>query len=134
MNETFVIIKPDAVAAGHVGHILTTYEEAGLTIKSMELRTIDGAFSDQHYAEHVERDYYPPLRKFMTSGPLVALILEGENAIQKVRELNGVTDPSKADEGTIRQRFGTSVRENGVHASDSQDNAASEIALWFPER
>lgn len=134
MNETFVIIKPDAVAAGHVGHILTTYEDAGLTVEAMELRTIDGPFSDKHYAEHLERDYYPPLREFMTSGPLVAVILSGDDAIQKVRALNGVTDPSKADEGTIRQRFGTSVRENGVHASDSEATAASEIALWFPQR
>lgn len=134
MNETFVIIKPDAVAAGHVGHILTTYEDAGLTVEAMELRTIDGAFSDKHYAEHLERDYYPPLREFMTSGPLVAVILSGDDAIQKVRALNGVTDPSKADEGTIRQRFGTSVRENGVHASDSEATAAAEIALWFPQR
>lgn len=133
MNKTFVIIKPDAVAAGHVGQILAIYEDAGLSIEAMELRTIDGAFSDKHYAEHLERDYYPPLRTFMTSGPLVALILSGENAIQQVRDLNGVTDPAKAAEGTIRQRFGTNVRENGVHASDSEETAAAEIKLWFPK-
>lgn len=132
MNRTFVIIKPDAVDAGHVGAILTTYEEAGLTIDAMDLRTIDGAFADQHYAEHVERDFYPPLREFMTRGPLVALILSGDDAVTAVRELNGVTDPAEAAEGTIRARFGSSVRENCVHGSDSPESAEAEIGLWFP--
>lgn len=132
MNRTFVIIKPDAVDAGHVGAILTTYEEAGLTIEAMDLRTIDGAFADQHYAEHVERDFYPPLREFMTRGPLVALILSGDDAVTAVRELNGVTDPAQAAEGTIRARFGSSVRENCVHGSDSSESAEAEIGLWFP--
>lgn len=132
MNRTFVIIKPDAVDAGHVGAILTTYEEAGLAIEAMDLRTIDGAFADQHYAEHVERDFYPPLREFMTRGPLVALILSGDDAVTAVRELNGVTDPAQAAEGTIRARFGSSVRENCVHGSDSSESAEAEIGLWFP--
>lgn len=132
MTRTFVIIKPDAVAAGHVGEVLSTYEEAGLTIEAMELRTIDGEFSDQHYAEHVGREYYPSLRDFMTSGPLIALILSGDDAVARVRALNGATDPAKAEEGTLRRRFGTSVQRNTVHASDADDTAAREIALWFP--
>lgn len=133
MNErTFVIIKPDAVAAGHVGNILDRYEQAGFRPEAMELRTIDGDFADQHYAEHVDRDYYGPLREFMTQGPLVAMILTGENALSGVRELNGATDPAKADAGTIRADFGTSVRTNCVHASDSAESAVSEIGLWFP--
>ena len=133
MNErTFVIIKPDAVAAGHVGNILNRYEEAGFRPEALEMRSIDGDFADQHYAEHLERDYYPPLRKFMTDGPLVAMILTGENALLGVRELNGATDPAKADTDTIRADFGTSVRTNCVHASDSSESATSEIGLWFP--
>lgn len=133
-EQTFVIIKPDAVAAGHVGDILARWEGAGLRVEALELRTIDGDFADRHYAEHVERDFYPPLRVFMTSGPLVAGILAGAGAIEKVRDLNGVTDPAKADAGTVRADFGSSVRENAVHASDSPESAAAEIALWFPER
>ncbi len=135
MNErTFVIIKPDAVAAGHVGNILNRYEEAGFRPEAMELRTIDGEFADRHYAEHLGRDYYPPLREFMTQGPLIAMILAGENALEGVRELNGATDPAKADADTIRADFGTSVKSNCVHASDSPESAASEISLWFPGR
>ncbi len=133
MNErTFVIIKPDAVAAGHVGNILNRYEESGFRPQAMELRTIDGDFADQHYAEHLGRDYYPPLREFMTEGPLVAMILIGDDALDGVRELNGATDPAKAEANTIRADFGTSVRTNCVHASDSPESATSEINLWFP--
>ena len=97
----------------------------------MDLRRIDGEFADRHYAEHLERDFYPPLREFMTSGPLIALILSGDDAISKVRDLNGATDPAKADAGTIRADFATSVRENAVHASDSPESAEREIALWY---
>ncbi|MEO7586742.1 MAG: nucleoside-diphosphate kinase [Arachnia sp.] len=134
IERTFVIIKPDAVAAGHVGNILNRYEEAGFRPEAMEMRTIDGDFADKHYAEHLERDYYPPLREFMTEGPLVAMILSGRGALLGVRDLNGLTDPSKAAPGTIRADFGTSVRTNCVHASDSPESAASEIGLWFPGR
>lgn len=131
-ERTFVIIKPDAVAAGHIGNILNRYEEAGLRPEAIEMRTIDGDFADRHYAEHLGRDYYPALREFMTEGPLVALILAGDDALAGAREVNGATDPSKADAGTIRADFGTSVRTNCVHASDGPDSARSEIELWFP--
>ena len=95
-ERTFVIIKPDAVAAGHVGNILNRYEEAGFRPEAMEMRTINGDFADQHYAEHLERPYYPPLREFMTEGPLVAMILTGRGALMGVRELNGATNPADA--------------------------------------
>lgn len=133
-EQTFVIIKPDAVAGGHVGNILGRYEDAGLRIVQLEQRTIDGEFSDRHYAEHLERDFYPPLRVFMTSGPLVAGILEGDDAIARVREINGATDPTQAAAGTIRADFATSTRENCVHGSDSVESASKEIALWFPAK
>lgn len=125
-QHTFVIIKPDAVEEGLVGTILARYEGAGLRIEAMEMRTIDGAFADRHYAAHLERDFYPPLREFMIKGPLVALRLSGDDAIATVREINGATDPSKAAPGTIRADFASSVRCNCVHASDSEESAAAE--------
>lgn len=132
METTFVIIKPDAVRARLVGSIINLYEQEALTIEQMDLRTIDGAFADRHYEEHLERDFYPPLREFMTSGPLVAMVLSGQDAVAKVRAVNGATDPAQADPGTIRARWGDSVRENCVHASDSVESATRELALWFP--
>lgn len=130
-EQTFVIIKPDAVSAGHVGAIISRYEAQGLTIEAMDMRTIDGEFADRHYAEHLERDFYPPLREFMTSGALIAAVLEGDDAVTKVRDINGATDPAKADADTIRAAHGSSVRENCVHGSDSDESAAKEIELWF---
>ena len=132
MERTFVIVKPDAVADGHVGAILERYEAAQLTIEAMELREITGDFADRHYASHVGKDYYPDLREFMTEGPLVALVLSGDDAIARVRQLNGATDPAKAESGTIRAEFASTLRRNAVHASDSPETAASEVSLWFP--
>ncbi len=131
-QRTLVIVKPDAVRRGLVGEVLSRYEAKGLRTVVMEQRTIDGAMADQHYAEHVERDFYPPLREFITSGPLVVLVLEGDEAIEVVRALNGATDGRKAAPGTIRGDHSLSNRENLVHASDSPESAAREIALWFP--
>lgn len=131
--RTFAIIKPDAVEDGNVGDILSRYEHAKLRPVAMDQRTITPEFADRHYSEHVGRDYYPALRDFMTEGPLIALVLEGEEAVARVRALNGATDPAKAAPGTIRADFAQSVRRNAVHASDSPETAASEIALWFPD-
>ena len=131
-QRTLVLLKPDAVRRGLVGQVLSRFEAKGLTIAAMELRTITGEQADRHYAEHVERDFYPPLRDFITSGPLVALVLEGDEAIDIVRALNGATDGRKAAPGTIRGDFSLSNRENLVHASDSPESAEREIALWFP--
>lgn len=131
--RSFVLLKPDAVRRGLVGEILSRFEAKGFTIVAMELRQVDGALADQHYAEHVERDFYPPLRKFITSGPSVALVLEGDEVIEAVRLLNGATDGRKAAPGTIRGDHSLSNRENLVHGSDSPESAAREIALWFPD-
>lgn len=131
-QRTLVLLKPDTVRRGLVGQVLSRFEAKGLTIVAMEHRLIDGAMADQHYAEHVERDFYPPLRAFATSGPLVALVLEGDEAIDVVRAINGATDGRKAAPGTIRGDLSPSNRENLVHASDSPESAAREIALWFP--
>jgi nucleoside-diphosphate kinase len=131
-QRTLVLLKPDTVRRGLVGEVLSRFEAKGLTIVAMEHRLIDGELADQHYAEHVERDFYPPLRAFATSGPLVSLVLEGDEAIDVVRALNGATDGRKAAPGTIRGDLSLSNRENLVHASDSPESAAREIALWFP--
>jgi nucleoside-diphosphate kinase len=131
-QRTLVLLKPDAVRRGLVGTILSRFEAKGLTIVALEQRQIDAAQADAHYAEHVERDFYPPLRTFVTSGPLVALVLEGDEAIEVVRLLNGATDGRKAAPGTIRGDLSLSNRENLVHGSDGEESAAREIALWFP--
>ncbi|MGZ8690895.1 MAG: nucleoside-diphosphate kinase [Aeromicrobium sp.] len=131
-QRTLVLLKPDAVRRGLVGNILARYEAKGLSLVALEQRTIDAAQSDEHYADHVERDFYPPLRDFVTSGPLVVLVLEGDEAIAVVRELNGATDGRKAAPGSIRGDLSLPNRENLVHGSDSEESAAREIAFWFP--
>jgi nucleoside-diphosphate kinase len=131
-QRTLVLLKPDTVRRGLVGDVLSRFEAKGLSIVAMEQRTIDAAKADEHYAEHVERDFYPPLRAFVTSGPLVALVLEGDEAIEVVRAINGATDGRKAAPGTIRGDLSLSNRENLVHASDSAESAAREIAIFFP--
>lgn len=131
-QRSFVLIKPDAVRRGLVGAVISRLEAKGLSIVAMEMRQVDGELSDQHYAEHVEKDFYPPLRKFITSGPSVALVVEGDEAIEVVRLLNGATDGRKAAPGTIRGDYSLSNRENLVHGSDSPESAKREIALWFP--
>jgi nucleoside-diphosphate kinase len=132
-QRTLVLLKPDAVRRGLVGTVLHRFEARGLTIVAMDMRTIDGAKADEHYAEHVARDFYPPLRAFVTSGPLVALVLEGDQAVEVVRGINGATDGRKAAPGTIRGDFSLSNRENLVHGSDSLESAQREIAIWFPD-
>ena len=131
-QRTLVLLKPDAVRRGLVGAILSRFEDRGLRIVAMEQRTIDTGVADQHYAEHVDRDFYPPLRDFVTSGPLVSLVLEGDSAVEVVRAINGATDGRKAAPGTIRGDLSLSNRENLVHGSDSPESAAREIGLWFP--
>lgn len=132
-QRTLVLIKPDAVRRGLVGEVLSRFEAKGLSIVAMEHRTIDGELADRHYAEHVDRDFYPPLRDFVTSGPMVALVLEGDEAIGVVRALAGATDGRKAAPGTIRGDLSLSNRENLVHGSDSEESAAREMSLWFPD-
>lgn len=132
-ERTLVLLKPDAVRRGLVGEIVGRFERKGLTIEAMDLRGLDGEMADQHYAEHVEKAFYPPLREFITSGPLVALVLSGDTAIEVVRGLIGSTDGRKAAAGTIRGDLSLSNRENLVHASDSPESASREIKLFFPE-
>jgi nucleoside-diphosphate kinase len=133
-ERTLVLVKPDAVRRGLVGEVIGRFERKGLQIVAMDLRSVDGGLADRHYAEHLERDFYPPLREFITSGPLVAMVLEGVQAISVVRTLTGATDGRAAAPGTIRGDFSLSNRENLVHASDSPESAAREIEIFFPAR
>ncbi len=132
-ERTLVLFKPDSVRRGLVGNILGRFEAKGLTVVALEMRHIDAAKADEHYAEHVEKDFYPPLRDFVTGGPLVAAVLEGDEAIEVVRALNGATDGRKAAPGTIRGDLSLSNRENLVHGSDSPESAEREIKIWFPD-
>jgi len=132
-ERTLVLVKPDALRRGLLGEILGRFERKGLVIEALELRTMDAGLADQHYAEHVDKAFYPPLKEFMTGGPLVALVLSGDEVISVVRGLVGATDGRKAAAGTIRGDLSLSNRENLVHASDSPESAQRELALWFPK-
>ena len=132
VEKTLVLVKPDAVRRGLIGAILARYESKGLTVAALELRHVDAEMADRHYADHVEQPWYPPLREFITSGPLVAMVLAGTSAIEVVRAMNGATNGAAAAPGTIRGDLALSNRENLVHASDSPQSATKEIGLWFP--
>ncbi|MFG7943553.1 nucleoside-diphosphate kinase [Streptomyces cacaoi] len=133
-QRTLVLLKPDSVRRGLVGEILGRIEsKAGWTIAAMELRTLDRGTLEQHYAEHEGRPFYEPLMEFMASGPSVVMVVEGERVIEGMRALAGPTDPIAAAPGSIRGDFGTIVRENLIHASDSEESAARELKLFFPE-
>jgi nucleoside-diphosphate kinase len=132
-ERSLVLIKPDAVQRGLAGEILARFERKGLVIEALEMRVMDAALADQHYAEHVQKAFYPPLKEFMTSGPLLAMALSGDDVIEVVRSMIGSTDGRKAAAGTIRGDYSLSNRENLVHASDSPASAERELALWFPK-
>lgn len=131
-QRSLVLIKPDAVVRGLIGHIIARYEAKGLTVLSLELREVDNALAARHYAEHEGKPFYPSLLEFITSGPVVAMVLEGEKAIDAIRLINGATDSAAAAPGTIRGDLSLSKNFNLVHASDSLESADREISLWFP--
>jgi nucleoside-diphosphate kinase len=128
-----VLLKPDAVQRGLVGRILTRFEEKGLKLVALKLRRFPLELVERHYAVHRARPFYPALVSFMTSGPVVAAVLEGKRAIEVVRKLMGKTNAAEAEPGTIRGDFALSFSNNLVHGSDGPESAASEIALWFPD-
>ena len=132
MEKTLVLIKPDAVRKKLVGTILKIYEEHGLMICGMEMMNPDSELLAKHYAPHMGQPFYNPLIEFMTSGPLVAVCLSGENAVAVVREINGSTNPANARPCTIRYLYGTSVQQNAVHGSATLEEAETEIGIWFP--
>ncbi|MEJ7738963.1 MAG: nucleoside-diphosphate kinase [Chitinophagaceae bacterium] len=130
-NRTFTMIKPDAFSKGHSGAILDLIIKAGFKIISLKTVELSEGKAGEFYAIHKERPFYSELVKFMSSGPIIAAILEKENAVADFRKLIGATDPSKAEEGTIRKLFASSVGENAVHGSDSDENAAIEGNFFF---
>jgi len=135
-ERTLVLVKPDGVRRGLSGEILRRIEAKGYRLVALDLRTPDTALLAAHYAEHEGKPFFPPLLEFMSSGPVLAAIVEGERVIEGFRSLAGATDPTTAAPGTIRgdlgRDWGTAVVQNLVHGSDSPESAAREIALWFP--
>ena len=130
-NRTFTMIKPDAVSAGNIGNILQMINAAGFRIVAMKYTRISLEQAGQFYEVHSERPFYGELTEFMSSGPIVAAILEKENAVADFRKLIGATNPAQADEGTIRKRYAKSIGENAVHGSDSDENAKIEGDFFF---
>ena len=130
-ERTLVLLKPDAVQRGLIGELLARYEKRGLRIAAMKLATVTEAQAREHYAEHVNKGFFPGLLGFITSGPSVQLIVEGPEAVQIVRDTNGATNPVKALPGTIRADFGLTTGRNLVHASDGKEAADREIAIFF---
>ncbi|MFF3454195.1 nucleoside-diphosphate kinase [Streptomyces sp. NPDC002730] len=132
-QRTLVLLKPDAVRRGLIGEIIGRIEaKDGWTISALELRTLDRETLEQHYGEHEGKPFYEPLVEFMSSGPVVALVVDGERVIEGLRQLAGPTDPIAAAPGSIRGDFGTIVRENLIHASDSEESAIRELKIFFP--
>ena len=130
-QRTLVLCKPDSVQRGLVGRIVSRFEDKGLKIVGMKLMRVDGELAGKHYAEHLQKPFYPELRDFITSSPIVAMAVEGKNAVEVVRTLMGVTNPQTAAPGTIRGDFGIQLTKNLVHGSDSLASAEREIALFF---
>ena len=133
-NRTFTMIKPDGVENGHIGGILNMITEGGFRIVAMKLTQLTVADAKEFYAVHAERPFSGELVEFMTRGPIVAAILEKDNAVEDFRTLIGATNPANAEEGTIRKKYATSMGENAVHGSDSDENAAIEAAFHFSGR
>jgi nucleoside-diphosphate kinase len=133
-EQTLVLIKPDGVARGLIGEIITRIERKGLKIAALELKQVSASVAAAHYAEHAEKPFYGSLIEFITSGPVVAAVLEGPRAIAAFRQIAGGTDPvEKAVPGSIRGDFALETQFNLVHGSDSPESAKREIGLWFPE-
>ena len=130
-QRTFSVIKPDAVRNGHTGAILAEIEKAGFKILSIKKQSISQDQAKGFYAVHSQRPFFDGLTKFMSSGPIVLMVLEKENAIADLRKLMGATNPANADDGTIRKKFATDIEQNAIHGSDGEDTAAFEIGYWF---
>ena len=133
MDRTLIIVKPDAFARNHRGEIIARFERKGLQLVAMKMMTASRELAEAHYAEHAERPFFGELVDFITSGPLVAMILEGDHAVTAARQVIGATDPIEATMGSIRADYALEVGRNMVHGSDSDESAAREAALFFPE-
>lgn len=133
MKQTLAIIKPDAVSSGRAGRILAHLEEAGFTLRAARMLRLNRAQAEAFYEVHRERPFFPSLVSFMTSGPVIPMVLEAEEAVPALRTAIGATDPAEAEPGTVRALFAESRERNAIHASDSEENAAHEIRFFFPD-
>jgi nucleoside-diphosphate kinase len=133
MDRTLILVKPDAFARGLTGEIIARFERKGLRIVALQQRTLDRAIAEEHYAEHSERPFFGELVEFITSGPLVAMVLEGHEAVKAARQVIGATNPLEAAPGSIRGDFALEVGQNMVHGSDAAESAAREANLFFPD-
>ena len=133
MERTLILVKPDAFARNLSGEIIARFERKGLRLAALKQMTMTTELAEQHYAEHAERPFFGELTSFITSGPLVAMVLEGDRAIEAARQVIGATDPLKAAPGSIRGDFAIEVGQNMVHGSDAPESAAREVGLFFPE-
>ena len=133
-ERTFVIIKPDAVQRGIVGEIISRFERKGIKIVAMKMLSVERELAEKHYGIHKGKSFFEPTIEYITSSPVVALILEGNNAVEMVRKMMGKTDPQKAELGTIRGDFGQFIGRNIIHGSDGADTAKFEINLWFKQK
>ena len=131
-ERTLVLVKPDGVRRGLVGEVLSRLERKGLVLAAVQLRTLDRGTAEQHYSEHVSKPFFGSLVDFITSGPLVAVVVEGPRAVATVRTLMGATDPLASPPGSLRGDFALEIEENLVHGSDSQESAVREVSLFFP--
>ena len=132
-ERTLVLVKPDGVRRGLAGEVISRLEKKGLTLVALELRTLDRETAEQHYGEHRERPFFGELVDFITGGPLVALVVEGPNAVSGVRRIMGVTNPVEATPGSLRGDYALEIGQNLVHGSDSPESAAREVGLFFPQ-
>ena len=132
MQRTLVLVKPDGVRRGLAGEVISRLEKKGLTLVAMELRTLERATAEEHYGEHRERPFFGELVEFITGGPLVALVVEGPSAVAATRRLMGITNPVEATPGSIRGDYALEIGQNLVHGSDSEESAAREIGIFFP--
>ena len=132
VERTLVLVKPDGVRRGLAGEVISRLEKKGLTLVRMELRTLDRATAEEHYGEHKERPFFGELVDFITGGPLVALVVEGPNAVAATRRMMGVTNPVEATPGSIRGDYALEIGQNLVHGSDSEESAKREIGIFFP--
>jgi nucleoside-diphosphate kinase len=133
LERTLILVKPDAFARGLTGEIIARFERKGLALRGLQQLTMSRALAERHYAEHEGKPFYGELVEFITSGPLVAMVLEGERAVEAARQVIGATDPLQASPGSIRGDFAVEVGQNMVHGSDSLESAAREVGLFFGE-
>ena len=131
MERSLILVKPDAVLNGHASAILNRIESKGPKLIACRMLKMDEALARKHYAPHVDKPFFPSLLTYITSAPIVAAVFEGDNAVARIREIMGPTNPANAPEGTIRKDFGENIERNAIHGSDSVENAEKEIALFF---